>query len=50
MVAIREVQATADVEAVASLARDIWTRHYVPIIGRFVMDDHRMAKAIPARG
>jgi ribosomal protein S18 acetylase RimI-like enzyme len=30
---IREVQSPADIDGVARLAREIWTKHYEPIIG-----------------
>jgi len=37
-VAFRQVASEADVATVARLARDIWTEHYTPIIGRAQVD------------
>ncbi len=50
MIEMREVTVAADAEAVAALARDIWTRHYVPIIGQaqtdYMLDRFQSAPAI----
>jgi GNAT superfamily N-acetyltransferase len=34
MIKIRKVTTKGEIDAVAALAHDVWTRHYVPIIGR----------------
>jgi ribosomal protein S18 acetylase RimI-like enzyme len=38
MTAIREVNGSEDVNIVAELAREVWTNHYEPIIGREQVD------------
>lgn len=34
MIKIRQVKTQGDINATAALAHDIWTQHYVPIIGK----------------
>lgn len=38
MTEIRQVQSQDDIAEVAALAREIWTQHYVPIIGQAQVD------------
>ncbi len=47
---MRSVNTSADIDAVATLARAIWIQHYVPIIGRaqtdYMLDKFQSAPAI----
>ncbi len=38
MISIAEVRSKQQIEAVARLAREIWPKHYVPIIGQPQVD------------
>ena len=43
MTEMLSVHTSADIDSVAALARDIWTQHYVPIIGR-AQTEYMLAK------
>ncbi|MFA7158550.1 MAG: GNAT family N-acetyltransferase [Kiritimatiellia bacterium] len=50
MIKIRKVKTLGDINATAALAREIWTQHYVPIIGKkqtdYMLANFQSTKAI----